>query len=229
MPMAEEKITKEIYVIYREEWNHAIAIMEFGRALNETHVDAIPDHALRTALVKIATQMSMSPLHYKRMNDEAERLKDLAPACPKCHGKMRLIDKPGMKFWGCVKYPDCQGTIDFEQWEKEQGKEGERDGSAMERAPPTREKGKEKGKGKGERTTREGGPPVVKPHDGLSSITIKQMKNELRIWITGGKILGILEVPSEYWKDDDCIPAFYHFMKEHGADGWNEYVKSFKK
>ena len=38
--------------------------------------------------------------------------------CPKCNGEMvlrtaRRGKNAGNQFWGCLKYPQCKGTLDF--------------------------------------------------------------------------------------------------------------------
>ncbi len=49
--------------------------------------------------------------------DEQSRL---VPTCPKCHAEMKLRQarkgpQAGNQFWGCTRFPDCRGTLPFEQ------------------------------------------------------------------------------------------------------------------
>lgn len=41
-----------------------------------------------------------------------------APSCPKCGAKMTLRRPPPGKswkpFWGCNRFPDCKGTVNFD-------------------------------------------------------------------------------------------------------------------
>lgn len=40
-----------------------------------------------------------------------------APACPRCGGPTtrRASSKSGRPFWGCNRYPDCDGLIDIQE------------------------------------------------------------------------------------------------------------------
>jgi len=139
---------------------------------------------------------------------------------------MRLINQPdkGMKFWGCIKYPNCRGTIDFEQWEKDRKSEG--------KGKPTLKPGA----GGSMSNPPEAPPSASGPHgsDGpppppydLQGKTIIEMKNELRAWFN--KNPNLHQIPPDYWNDDDVIPHFYHRFQKHGTRQWNRWVDDFRK
>lgn len=51
-------------------------------------------------------------------NEQPEQVQDSSPRCPKCGSEMVLRtakrgDNQGGKFWGCSKYPECRGVLDF--------------------------------------------------------------------------------------------------------------------
>ena len=194
--------------------------MRFGAILDFTFMNAVQDTDLRHKLVVLAVDKTFSPLHYKRQEEEVKRLEAEAPKCPVCSGSMRLIDKPGMKFWGCAKYnPDgsgCSGSIDFAEWDQDRDdkkrSEGKEEKGGIAKEPPKKE-------------TREG-PGIDNPQPDLSSITSKRMRNELRTFLAPGDLL---LVPPEFYKDDDCVARFYHRMREHGTTGWDDFVRSFRK
>ncbi|MFN6412296.1 MAG: topoisomerase DNA-binding C4 zinc finger domain-containing protein [Planctomycetota bacterium] len=55
-------------------------------------------------------------LHAARIRHRAEQLGDDSPKCPNCNGLMSIRTarngkRSGSQFWGCVKYPNCTGTV----------------------------------------------------------------------------------------------------------------------
>src|SRR6266487_6106715 len=59
----------------------------------------------------------------KNANEKPAQIQDSAPRCPKCGNEMILRtakrgDNQGGKFWGCSKYPDCRGILEFQRVEE---------------------------------------------------------------------------------------------------------------
>lgn len=53
--------------------------------------------------------------HVRQLVDEREKI----PCCPKCQAAMVLRESKkgkniGNKFWGCIRYPQCRGTVNVE-------------------------------------------------------------------------------------------------------------------
>ncbi len=51
-------------------------------------------------------------------SEQPKQLQDTPPRCPKCGNEMILRtakrgDNQGGKFWGCSKYPECHGVLEF--------------------------------------------------------------------------------------------------------------------
>jgi predicted RNA-binding Zn-ribbon protein involved in translation (DUF1610 family) len=54
----------------------------------------------------------------KISNEQPEPVQESSPRCPKCGSEMILRtakrgDNQGGKFWGCSKYPECRGILEF--------------------------------------------------------------------------------------------------------------------
>ena len=54
----------------------------------------------------------------KVVNEQLAQVQDSSPHCPKCGSEMVLRtakrgDNQGGKFWGCSRYPKCDGTVNI--------------------------------------------------------------------------------------------------------------------
>jgi len=86
--------------------------------------------AAKLPLMHISVQRSYSQSELKSKISEyltstqsstkqPEQIQESSPRCPKCGSEMVLRtakrgDNQGGKFWGCSKYPECRGIINFE-------------------------------------------------------------------------------------------------------------------
>lgn len=46
-------------------------------------------------------------------SEEKKEDKTTVPECPICGAKMKLKTGKFGKFWGCSRYPNCSGTLDW--------------------------------------------------------------------------------------------------------------------
>ncbi len=68
---------------------------------------------------KVATFISGT----KNANEKSAQVQDATPRCPRCGNEMMLRTakrgaNQGEKFWGCSKYPDCRGILEFQRIEE---------------------------------------------------------------------------------------------------------------
>ena len=67
---------------------------------------------------ELKTKLSSYISDRQTKNEQPEQVQDTSPRCPKCGSEMVLRtakrgDNQGGKFWGCSKYPECRGVLDF--------------------------------------------------------------------------------------------------------------------
>lgn len=65
---------------------------------------AVPSEPTVEATVEVSTTEVVGP-----------KTGEPVPACPKCGGptKRRVNKTKGTRFWGCLSYPECKGTVDI--------------------------------------------------------------------------------------------------------------------
>lgn len=89
--------------------------VEFARGRNIQLLDGTQLIQLLEAGKQAPAPTRPAPALFKQ--DEQNRL---VPTCPKCHAEMKLRQarkgpQAGNQFWGCTRFPDCRGTLPFEQ------------------------------------------------------------------------------------------------------------------
>jgi predicted RNA-binding Zn-ribbon protein involved in translation (DUF1610 family) len=68
---------------------------------------------------RLAASFKTNREHVRHVNNiVAEKENSNVPSCPKCGSTMVLRETKqgqnvGMKFWGCTKFPQCRGTMNF--------------------------------------------------------------------------------------------------------------------
>jgi hypothetical protein len=63
---------------------------------------------------QLSAYLSDTPMN----NKQPEQVQESSPRCPKCGSEMVLRtakrgDNQGGRFWGCSKYPECRGILEF--------------------------------------------------------------------------------------------------------------------
>lgn len=95
--------------------NHVFA----AAGLSLMHIAVQRGYSQSDLKAKLATYISDT----KNANEKPAQTQDSAPHCPKCGNEMILRtakrgDNQGGKFWGCSKYPDCRGILEFQRVEE---------------------------------------------------------------------------------------------------------------
>lgn len=72
---------------------------------------------------ELKTKLSACLSGAQIMVKQPEPIKDSSPRCPKCGSEMILRtakrgENQGGKFWGCSKYPECHGVLEFQRVEE---------------------------------------------------------------------------------------------------------------
>jgi predicted RNA-binding Zn-ribbon protein involved in translation (DUF1610 family) len=78
------------------------------------HVSVQRGYSQNELKSKLSAYLSHTPIS----NKQPEQLRESSPRCPKCGSEMILRtakrgDNQGGRFWGCSKYPECRGILEF--------------------------------------------------------------------------------------------------------------------
>lgn len=106
-----KKIDSTIPVIYSNRLNSTIKKYSVEKCIPWEDVQKIKN-ILETANItdKGVRKQHVENIH-KKVNDNEMKMKNLI--CPKCNGKLKVINGRNGKFYGCSNYPNCKFTMQY--------------------------------------------------------------------------------------------------------------------